>query len=84
VGSGEFLGELLRECVSRRISNLIYVILHISPSFCLGFVFAILQLLYLLDVMTAVREQQTPVLWRKRHKPNSCGVPTSQPYDRGG
>ena len=58
MGSGEFLGELLRECIGRRICNLIYVIFHIFPGFCLSFVFAILQLLYLLDVMTAVGEQQ--------------------------
>jgi hypothetical protein len=59
VPSGEFFGELFGQGVSRRICDLIDVLLHLLPGFGLGFVFAISQLLDLLDMMASMREQET-------------------------
>ena len=54
--SREFLGELLGQRVSRRVRYLIDVLLHLVPRLRFSFVFAVLQLLDLLDVMPAMRQ----------------------------
>ena len=56
--SGEPLGELLSQSIRRRICDLIDVLPHLIPGLRLCFVFSILQLLNLLDVMSAVCQQE--------------------------
>ena len=56
--SGEFLSELLSQGVRRRVCYLIDMLLHFFPGLGLGVVFAIPQLLDLLDVMAAMRQKK--------------------------
>ena len=57
--SREFLGELLGQRVSRRVRYLIDVLLHLVPRLRFSFVFAVLQLLDLLDVMPTMRRSKS-------------------------
>jgi hypothetical protein len=50
--------ELFGQGVRRRVCYLIDMLLHFFPGLGLGLVFAILQLLDLLDVMTAMRQKK--------------------------
>jgi hypothetical protein len=56
VNSSKPLGELLRQRIGCRIRNLVYVPLHLFPGLSLGFILATLQLLDLLDMMTAMSQ----------------------------
>ena len=60
--SREFLGELLGQRVGRRVRYLIDVLLHLVPRLRFSFVFAVLQLLDLLDVMPTMRQEQAVVV----------------------
>ncbi len=53
---GKLFGKLLRQGVGCRIRDLVNVVFHIFPSLGLGFISALLQLLDLLDVMTAMSQ----------------------------
>src|SRR6266480_11595 len=55
----ELFFKLFSQCVSRDIRYLIDMILHLLPGFRLGIVLLFLQLLDLLNVMSAPHEQET-------------------------
>ena len=56
--SRESLDELFGQGVRRRVCDLIDVLLHFFPGLSLGFVFSVLQLLDLLDVVTAMCQKK--------------------------